>query len=391
MERPERTYTEVLNKESVEKIREELMFYPIDVMDIEGIERQIKEKPEEEERILSESREKFLQIFEHNFLYRENNLFAFLHLVVNNNFFDNLLGDEDEIDLEDFYNKITHSIKNNQIDKEQWLSFLKWNRDLLVHHQEVLEEKYEILVKNFMHNFIYNINPLIRSHWTEEQILKVLNEYKVCVADILEGGPEGHQSFTKVITINLMNLISIDGREDEDNRLQHIFNHEALHALSDGQGVHRVKFSREIVEGDDASVWEIEGSSDWSGLQINQYNGEKFLWLNEAITETLAALSVGDEPKGYLAYIELLKLICTKGETQIDLKSFYDAYFEKKGYLRDKNAERNFWRELMNVIKKAFPMGDKNFLVYIDDIVTKKGIEKAIEILENWGSSGKTE
>lgn len=379
------SYTKTFSEEEIGAIKQEILTDSLDVMDVKSLEKEMEENPENMDTLLHKSFEKLLEIFETLYKIDQRKLAVFITLMYENNWlptFKELTGEN--VSMEVYYESFITALKDKTINKEEWISFLRAYKEYLEKENEWLQENQERLIENFVSRFEKKINPLLSQPVSIEDIRRVLKNNTIRIADNLNSGPDGMHNFSGIMYIGLTNLVTLERlEEDLDLILDQVFNHEALHAISSGQAVQRNRFDGEEIDenGDHTIYWSAADDSEWSGLQLREFNGKKFIWLNEAITESLAALTVEGEPIAYLEEIELFNLICEKGN--IDPQLFYDTYFEKKGRLRDKNSDRNFWNELIKRLNEAFPMGNKKFLVCLDDIVREEGIERGLEFVLN--------
>ncbi|MEN9921630.1 MAG: ubiE/COQ5 methyltransferase family [Candidatus Parcubacteria bacterium] len=379
------SYTKVFSKEEMDRIKQENMSDSLDIMDVQSLEKQMEENPEDSTAILNKSIDKFLEIFENLYKVDRYKLAVFITLIRENNWLSNAIELKGEnTSLSDYYEGLVLVLKNKTINKEQWLAFLRGYKKYLEKQNEWLIENREDLVTNFISQFDERINPLLTKPVSIEEIEEILRNNEIRLSDILNFEHDGLHNFSGIIYIGLANLVTLDHTEEEAELiLNQIFNHETLHAITGGQAVQRNRFDGE--EEDEYGVrtvyWSAEGDEEWSGLQVHQFKGKKFIWLNEAITESLATVSTGGEPIAYPEEIKLFNLICEKGK--INPQIFYDAYFEKKGRLRNKNSDRNFWNELIKKLNEAFPMRNKKFLVCLDDIIREDGIERGLEFVLN--------
>lgn len=188
-----------------------------------------------------------------------------------------------------------------------------------------------------------------------EVVQKKLEELKVTFTDPMAYGMDGEAGY-KTGASGIM--ISADASDWE-----YEYTHEALHYLSGRTALLRnenwVDYQR-------------------TGLAIE----DRFNWLNEAITESLARSAMQRESRGGVAYsreIKLLDLLANKGISPIDRSLFVKAYFEN--YDADKPyRERNpQWKTLNTAINSAYSPG---FLTKLDKYINEHGEDAASKQLE---------
>lgn len=170
-------------------------------------------------------------------------------------------------------------------------------------------------------------------------------------------------------------LVGINFSGQEDRELikadsQHIFNHEMLHAISGALYVTRVK--RQGLHG----VQRQRTGLRFESVGENEF--ERFAWLNEAVTETLALEMDDDLERDLAPYREerILFSLLVNGPAGraiqgVERKKFSHAYFEN---YEPKDASENrleHWKELVRSISESYYPG---FLVKIDKLIKEKGI-----------------
>ena len=162
---------------------------------------------------------------------------------------------------------------------------------------------------------------------------------------------------------------SQDEEQEVPRTLEHVYTHEMLHFLAG-----RTILSSVDIEQD----FEGEIIHQRGGLRYNTPN-RRFQWLNEAVTEGLAVEFMGGKDKGiYRRERELLRLLQTKGKTELPEDLFIDAYFENYDPNILQKDRIPAWKKLQQAINKAYEPG---FLVQIDNVVRNEGTAKAIEVL----------
>ncbi len=378
-------HTEIVSEEKIQETKERMLSKSIDIMDIDDLQKQIIDNSQNRDAIIDQSFDKFLNILHDLEQINEEKLSKLVSIICKGRFFADLLNEEAEIPRLDFYKKLLEKLQNKTLDKEEWLRFLSWHKEHLIKLDKFLKEDFEALAHNFVKDFEEKINPLLSYKVSIEEIKKVLENSTICAQDLLDSTSDGWHHFTGIISINISNLMGKSEVEGEEPQfqLEQVFSHEALHAITAGQTIARVKFDR-IEEDDTERVLHFvaEQNAEWAGLSFREFSGVKFTWINEAITETLTSIITGSESIAYLEEIELFKLICQKGNINPSL--FYDAYFEKKGKLRDKTIGENFFKKLIIELDKKFPMGAKKFFVHVDDLVRDEGVEVAFIFVQQF-------
>lgn len=155
---------------------------------------------------------------------------------------------------------------------------------------------------------------------------------------------------------------------------EHVFTHEALHALS-GRTIIVRRF-----DGDPYGAVEHQRV----GLRIYEFGKfENFRWLNEAITEELTlGLLEKEESKIYFAERYLMKLLGTNGSAVIPFELFVNAYFEDYDPSKPPGERIPEWKKLYGAINEAYAPG---FLTRLDAFVKANGIVAAFETMaKDW-------
>jgi hypothetical protein len=167
--------------------------------------------------------------------------------------------------------------------------------------------------------------------------------------------------------------------------------HEYFHLLS-GRTLYkaRLQFDTNPEEEDDPYNTAFTGGR--VGLHFGYDNQEgkgQFKWLNEAITDRLAAEYVQSQGEkvqaAYIAEQNLLSYLCTQGKHPIDFKTFAQAYFEN--YDPNRKAVEGdaipAWRKLWGEIEKNF---GPRFLIKLDERIQRDGVEGVLRELEGRAS-----
>lgn len=170
-------------------------------------------------------------------------------------------------------------------------------------------------------------------------------------------------------------LVGIDLHGQKDDQAvkadsQHIFNHEMLHAISGALHVTRVKPSGLYRTQRERTGLKFQSTGE------NEF--ERFTWLNEALTETLALeldKNIDRDLAPYRPERTLLSLLINGpaggGVAGVGRNKFSHAYFENYEP-KDEPAERlKFWKELSRSISETYYPG---FLVDIDKMIKERGI-----------------
>ena len=153
------------------------------------------------------------------------------------------------------------------------------------------------------------------------------------------------------------------------------------------------KFSSPKMEtatsGDSVYLWQDKVTTERSGLMFTptrerKRQAERFLWLNEAITEMCAKGLVWFESddKAYLDEMKLLQLLRFSGSEEISAEAILRAATERK--MSDEDGRRGVesWRSLSKLINRAYEPG---FLVRLDEYIKEFGPEKAVADWEDLG------
>lgn len=209
---------------------------------------------------------------------------------------------------------------------------------------------------------------------TPEEIKKRMKDVRVSFFDkgSLKAVSIDAGGVTTPFSAVMIELDPSSGDEDvlkED--LQHTYNHEMLHVVSGSLflttprhlGIYNTeKYRRGLAFGPRAE-----------GEQV-----ERFTWLNEAVTETLALQMDRDKDRDSAPYKPerlLLSLLINgpagNSEVKVERKKFSQAYFEN--YVAEKDADERLqnWKELVHSINEKYYPG---FLVDIDKLIKEKGI-----------------
>jgi|GEM_PF-3657204 len=272
-----------------------------------------------------------------------------------------------------FRTDVVETLRNGNMPLDLWISFLVEYKELLLKNNDQVEQLNPSIKIFLRERFLDRINPVLSCKIKEEEIGKLLEETNFVVKDPLFdlASVGSHKPSVRTVRLSLSTLL---GNGAENNT--HIMAHEFLHVASTGQVVARTSHTKGLSP-------YTTTHSQWSGLSAKGFDEEKFTWLNEAVTEVLAAIMVDCEPVTYLSYIKLMNLLLTKGKKQISFETLANAYFEKKGYKAPEEDKHEFWKFLMREIRESYDH-DKQFLVKLSLMVEKMGTDSAIEFLETW-------
>lgn len=291
---------------------------------------------------------------------------------------------------------IIKALQEDRIAAAEWVRILDDYEHLLNNCREWLKTQESKLKHEFLQLFMEKINPDLTSPKSAEELAIYLNQIEFTFTDPLSSSATASYSgVPQLIILRDTLLISKilaytdecdDIESTEEYRLmQHILNHEMLHAVSENSPI--LVFKTKIKNPDSSTKINNNWACQWTGVQINSLEKTQFSWLNEAITETLNAKLLDTPPSAYPQEITLLKLVMEKGVIPLDFKLFIDAYFEKKdiqsGTSESKPDVHVYWKKLIEAIRKAYPE-DPQFLPKIDRYIGEHGIDAAIHMLEEW-------
>jgi hypothetical protein len=263
---------------------------------------------------------------------------------------------------------------SGEIRDEVWLDVLKGYDQYINDISERFFEYSEELKKVFIFNFVNKINPELSYDLSEEQIKEKISSVSFQVVDPLSVNSDGsYRPITETVKIPLHIILN---NNEETQNIAGLVEHELMHAVSTGETCKYFK--------DD----DFRYVTQKSGIEINGINNKRFIWLNEIVTERLTNIALNREKS--LAYKNLQDLfdnLMNGGRKQINENVLFDAYFENfsKGeeeYERDKNKE-TFWKKFVSEIEESYNVtSGANFLVKLDDILMKEGIEAAEKFIE---------
>jgi hypothetical protein len=305
---------------------------------------------------------------------------------------------------EQVYNNIVSMIERGDFPIESWKAILDTYDSRLDQLREWMKSKEGEIKSKFIKKFIATINPKLSKPKSLDDLEALLHDTKLLVADPIINNisaTAGSVAGMKIVTfmhVSRLYKAMLDDTESEFENvsetdfLEAVVYHELLHVVSDTDLMLYSKYIHKIEEKEGRPIVHSYrynmSASQWCGVSVTGGKYKKFVWLNEAITESQATELTGRESTGYQTEIKLFKLISEKGLIPIDLKYFRDAYFEMKSS-RDGGRSLEYWNELIKQIRIAYPH-DEYFLNHLDDYIQKNGILKAIEIFEKWNPNKPT-
>lgn len=124
-----------------------------------------------------------------------------------------------------------------------------------------------------------------------------------------------------------------------------------------------------------------------SEQNIGRVTSYRYGWLNEAVTELIAASILGREgPTARLKEIEVFRLLVKKGKIELPWQLFLDAYFEDSDISKEPDQRLPKWNSLQQAVSSAYT---PEFLDDLDQLITSSidGLQKAIEFLNQYNAS----
>jgi hypothetical protein len=270
-------------------------------------------------------------------------------------------------DLEDIFFELSllESISNNTMPVEVFIGILKDYKEMLVYLNTELQAQSENIKRAFVDRFISKINPLLTDPKSESELADLLRDTVIIIQDPFSTSNLGsHQSGSMLVRIN---ADAIFGSKNTGDAM-HVATHEFLHAITSGAVFERISFRHVSTT----------VTSQRSGLQIRGVENQRFMWLNEAVTESLTQLCTEENHSIFEEYIKLMNLLLNKGKKKIGLNVLADAYFDSRY-----GDEKGFWRFMLSQIRESYDH-DPQFLVKLDIAVTEGGIFGAVDFMENW-------
>lgn len=248
---------------------------------------------------------------------------------------------------------------------------------LLVHAEKFAEKNERLLGESprLKYEFIERVSGLIRTGQLPldpGRVRERLDRVSVLIGDsLVHELPEILGGFAPE-----KNALYISGEAPED-WWEEIYTHEAFHALAGRTNAFYQFKDAEYGGADPMGRQTSLAMPHRNGLRITMGFKDRFVWLNEAITQTLTLKVLGKKSGiGYEDYIRLFEDLRTKGKKTIPLKVFLHAYSENFDTVAEKAAPG--WRELSVAAAEAY---DSGFLVRLDEFVKSQGAEAAQQTL----------
>ncbi len=281
----------------------------------------------------------------------------------------NILSENENLSLH-----IYDSISRKKDLREDVLNFLKEVDNRQVELFLKLKEK----VLEFRGEFKKDIEVFLQNLGEEKYDLKKVD-------DLIEGVDVRFYSVdienpTKTMAYNHSTHFVLFYLENYFNNVDNFkitFYHEFLHVLTNDY--------ENIISYKNKSNNISNKGNQSSGVMFSGLSNHRFIWLNEAVTESLTIkLNNAENSKSYNKERKLLDLLNQKKkpETKLDFNLLTKIYFRHlKIRQDDKTTAIDEWREFSKEVDLAF--GPK-FLVKLDLFIEKNGIKKALEIITSW-------
>ncbi len=263
-------------------------------------------------------------------------------------------------DLRDEILNITKEIDNRQLEL-----FL------------ILKEKTPELRESFkkdIHLFLENLGQKNNIEYNMERVEKLIENIgiKFFAYDV-------ENTSNTIAFYNSTHFIgfNLDKKLEDFNYFKKVFYHEFLHLLTNN--------NEKIFSYKDKNNNEYNAGSQVLGLRFLGLKDEKFTWLNEAVTESLAIkLNNTENSKSYIKERKLLDLLNQKKKagTKLNFDLLTKVYFRHIQKREEGDtSEVDEWREFSKEIDQAF---GPRFLVKLDLFIEKNGIKQALEIVNSW-------
>lgn len=266
------------------------------------------------------------------------------------------MGRDRGFQLPDDANRVLEYLAASRMaSSEAFDDFLEWRRGVYAAHAERMQAEFERSKGEFRERITRaGILPLL-----DDEIARRLSEARVRMIDPLVAELEETSGRHNPLADTIK--IAMDLSPDERRRTSI---HEMLHALGG-----RTMLADPRVPG----YVEMQRK----GLYFDA--GDRFSWMDEALTETLTSLVAGEPTEAYPDERKLLEYLRTRGSVPIPLEYFINAYVED--YRPDRGTETGVpaWKRLHGAIRTAFGEG---FLVALDDAVREKGVREIAKQLE---------
>ncbi len=280
------------------------------------------------------------------------------------------------------------ALREGRITVEQWLDILDDYEEIIRKCTEWIKDKEPVLKENFLRSFMSKINPTLSQPKTREEIQNIIDEVDFHVFD-----PMGYEasaaslSIEQKIAFTDISYIAPAIIEEELGETESTGSYAKIEQTIDHELLHHISTRSRILTFINAEKTKSYINHEWTGVALNTGAQTKLVWLNESVTELLAATMASSNPSAYLAEINLFKVFCAKGNPPLDMQLFVDAYFENKD--RDNDPEGTalvFWKRLIDAIRISYPH-DPQFLFKLDRFVTEHGVRHALELMSSWDGS----
>lgn len=229
----------------------------------------------------------------------------------------------------------------------------------------------------FMESFLGKIDILRQNgdlNLSPEEIKKRMSGIKISFFDQGSFAGKDFDALGVFGSNNIFAGIDSSGLKDTTalkKNLQHVFDHEMLHAISGSLFITTPKH-----------LGLFNTQKQRTGLRFDSLGDtkiERFKWLNEAVTETLALDMDKDVERDSAPYKSerlLLSLLINgpaggDGKHKVDKTNFFQAYFENYEPKDSDEIRLQYWKELTRSIGASYYSG---FLVKIDKLIKEKGI-----------------
>ena len=266
-----------------------------------------------------------------------------------------------------FYNCAEYITKNpEKLDDQLLIEIVYERKKQFDKIDQSLQENKDRFQKDFLSN-LEKFKLKYKLNFDINAISKKLLETELGCVDPLVAELEGIGGFYDINT----HKIAI-GTGYEKEKINHIYNHEALHATSGITVLKETSPSNEEYDG----VYNMNHYSLLrSGLSFQSPSGIKnkvsLNWLNEAITEDITEEIDHKEIHSYENERSILSFLIKNSNHQITKTDFYNAYFEDY----DSGTEEKIpnWKNLFNKIQNIY---GATFLQRLDGLIKKNGIKK---------------
>lgn len=293
-------------------------------------------------------------------------------------------------------------VRQRIIDRMGEKLFMQQDPFVLVDDQVITDDLYEVILIHHIEQFQLKQKnfdeklPQLRAQF-REKILKAIQEGRIKIdparaeeianIPILLFDDLSNDDYIGGYYNSQANVVYISSLNIETEPLETVI-HELTHGLSGNTFVgfkdreEEAKDDTDVSEAFKTLMRKLSRRGMEEELQIQRLGlsfagscikAERFGWLNEAITEVIAADIIGDNPEREpedrgIARIEeraLLKLLRHSGKFDIPLDLFKDAYFEEYDPNLPYGERIPAWKKLYTAINEAYYPG---FLVELDKV-----------------------